>query len=136
MELLRTIRDTDYKQVFLLPETVHSNIPNRPGEGDYGSWWFARGFLVETARYLKGHPTGLRYDEREHDGGCITVEISIAVDAHHGPVTASFTYTSGNHQIRDSWRLSVNEQPVAEGGSGTPSPKAIGNAVWRTVHQL
>lgn len=136
MDLPRTIRDTDYRQVFLLPATVDSNIPHHPDEGDYGSWWFARGLLVETARYLKGRPAALRYQEREHDFGCITVEVGIAVDTDHGQTTASLTYTSGNREIRDSWTLSVNEQLVADGTPAMPSPKTFGNAVWRHVNDL
>lgn len=51
----------DWSRSYVLPADVEANIPLCGSIGMLGAHYVARGLLVETRRYTRARPTGLRY---------------------------------------------------------------------------
>lgn len=129
--------NNDYQRSYLLPDTVDSNIPHRPIPGDYGAWWFARGLLVETSRYLRTTPWSLHYQECNHPHTCapLNTVVTAVVRDDNTLVRIVFTYGCAPYNPRgDFWELLVNDrQPEDGSGRCAPSPLVLANIAWRAV---
>ncbi|WP_103382123.1 hypothetical protein [Pseudonocardia dioxanivorans] len=147
----------DYRRSYMLPTHVVANIPrDRSHPYGYGAHEYARGLLVEAARFLDAHPVGLHY--RDHEQACadrpqmcpyiepcpthrcVLAEVDLALTLPAGDRVQvgvswwnSWYDASGRHQ---GWRLAIDGVPVPdEDRTNAPSALYTGALLRRQLHR-
>lgn len=123
---------------YLLPDTVHTNIPRQHYEGAPGMWAYARGLLVETCRVLPATPVGLFYRVCTDSVGntAAVVVTAIARDDNNDIVTVIWRQEHGMAEAGPiGWQLTI-DGAVPHNGSGRvrPSPPILATIISRTVN--
>jgi hypothetical protein len=120
------------KRDYLLPHTVHSNIPHQHGDGEPVLWAYAGGLLLETCYALPLTPLALFVGaETDTDGDTTAVVLTIvATDENtdrktgsEGIVTVVWRQDRGTGaQGRDVWQLTggARRHQLAPGFSNEP----------------
>lgn len=125
------------QRVYVLPDTVQSDIPRRAVAGEYGRWTYARAVLVEICDALQYTPVAL-YDRLCTDsiGNPAAVVITvIARDENDEIVTVVWRQDRGlNGHGPNGWELTINGA-VPDGGTGRlrPSPPMLADIIRRAI---
>lgn len=129
----------DWSRSYVLPADVEANIPLGGSIGMLGAHNVARGLLVETCRYTRARPTGLRYEERALLDGAIVLDVAATLDLPGGEALTVHTRTlirrHGDAQMGD-WSITINgfRHPDQERRC-PPSPPVQGWTVSHLVRQ-
>lgn len=126
------------EDTYVLPDTVHTNIPLGPKPDEPAGWHHARGLLVHLCRDLHGTPIALYYR---------TLETS--TDKTNGAVVTAIARDHDNQLITVVWRetprasrwrrtttgqLTVNGVPALRTtGVRRPYARWLARVAWRTA---
>lgn len=107
----------DYCRSYVLPSEVDTNIPRAGGAGEFGSWNYACGVLVEVSRRLPAAPLSLHYRELETPGHLpMGIEVTAVVDDTRRRISVvSRLETAPCGPRGDYWELSVDDAVPDDG---------------------
>ncbi|MBQ0926622.1 hypothetical protein [Saccharopolyspora endophytica] len=107
----------DYCRSYVLPSEVDTNIPRTGGAGEFGSWNYACGVLVEVSRRLRAAPLSLHYRELETPGHLpMGIEVTAVVDDTRRRISVvSRLETVPCGPRGDYWELSVDDAVPDDG---------------------
>ncbi|WP_406690339.1 hypothetical protein REH65_31210 [Saccharopolyspora sp. ID03-671] len=114
----------DYRRSYVLPTEVESNIPRTGSDGEFGSWNYARGVLVEVSSRLRAVPLSLHYIELETPKRLpMGIEVTAVVEDHtRRRVTVVSRCENAPYGPRgDFWQLTV-DGAVPDGGRHSYPP--------------
>lgn len=114
----------DYRRCYVLPETVETNIPRWGSLGEFGSFDYARGVLVELTCHLPATPVALHYRELATTPARLPVGIEITAtvgDSLGELITVVVRRENAPHGPRgDHWELAVDGVVPADGVASHP----------------